>query len=144
MKHYSDLNKREKEQLLKLPAYRSLLTSTAEGGIDKEEKNTAVKITHVKAYSSNPILVDFYKEAENIFEKTITDLDAELPHNREDRNLAIQTGLNNLESLLSKLDPEFVSALRRSMRSYDYYISKAHQNVMEYFIFPMPIEGISD
>lgn len=144
MKHYSDLNESEKKQLLKLPAYMSLLTSTTEAGIDKEEKNTAVKITHVKAYSSDPILVDFYKEAESVFEKTITDLDAKLPHNREERKIAIQLELNKLESLLSKLDPDFVSALRRSIRSYDYYISKAHQNVMEYFIFPMPIDGISD
>ncbi len=144
MKHYSDLSESEKEQLLKLPAYMSLLTSTAEKGIDKEEKNTAVKITHVKAYSSDPILINFFKEAESIFEKTITDLDTALPHNREDRKLAVQKELNKLERLLSKLDPEFVSALRRSIRSYDYYISKAHQNVMEYFIFPMPIDGISD
>ncbi len=144
MKHYSDLNESEKKQLLKLPAYMSLLTSTTEAGIDKEEKDTAVKITHVKAYSSDPILVDFYKEAESVFEKTITDLDAKLPHNREERKIAIQLELNKLESLLSKLDPDFVSALRRSIRSYDYYISKAHQNVMEYFIFPMPIDGISD
>lgn len=144
MKHYSDLNESGKKQLLKLPAYMSLLTSTTEAGIDKEEKDTAVKITHVKAYSSDPILVDFYKEAESVFEKTITDLDAKLPHNREERKIAIQLELNKLESLLSKLDPDFVSALRRSIRSYDYYISKAHQNVMEYFIFPMPIDGISD
>ena len=144
MKHYSDLSESEKKQLLKLPAYMSLLTSTTEAGIDKEEKDTAVKITHVKAYSSDPILVDFYKEAESVFEKTITDLDAKLPHNREERKIAIQLELNKLESLLSKLDPDFVSALRRSIRSYDYYISKAHQNVMEYFIFPMPIDGISD
>ncbi len=144
MKHYSDLNESEKKQLLKLPAYMSLLTSTTEAGIDKEEKDTALKITHVKAYSSDPILVDFYKEAESVFEKTITDLDAKLPHNREERKIAIQLELNKLESLLSKLDPDFVSALRRSIRSYDYYISKAHQNVMEYFIFPMPIDGISD
>lgn len=121
-----------------------MLTSTAEKGIDKEEKNTAVKITNVKAYSSDPILINFFKEAESIFEKTITDLDTALPHNREDRKLAVQKELNKLERLLSKLDPEFVSALRRSIRSYDYYISKAHQNVMEYFIFPMPIDGISD
>lgn len=144
MKNYNELNESEKEQLIKLPAYMSLLTSTAEAGIDKEEKNTAVKITHVKAYSSDPILMDFYKEAENVFEKTITDLDTALPHNREDRKLAVQKELNKLERLLSKLDPEFVSALRRSIRSYDYYISKSHQNIMEYFIFPMPIDGISD
>ncbi|CAN5468098.1 hypothetical protein BH11BAC5_BH11BAC5_39160 [soil metagenome] len=144
MKKYNDLNETEKAQLLKFPAYMSLLTSTAEEGIDKEEKNTAVKITHVKTFSSDPILVDFYKEAEIVFEKAITELDTNLPHNREDRKLAIHTELDKLETLLNKLDPGFVAAFRRSMRSYGYYISKAHQNVLEYFIFPMPIQGISD
>lgn len=144
MKHYKDLNEKEKEQLVKFPAYISLLASTVEGGIDKVEMKTAVKITHVKTFSSDPILLDFYKQAEGIFEKTITNLDNELPPNKEDRKIAITKELNKLESLLKKLDPEFAIVLRRSMRSYKYYISKAHRNVLEYFIFPMPIEGISD
>jgi len=144
MKHYSVLNEKEKEQLLKFPAYISLLASTAEEGIDKQGKNTAVKITHVKTFSSDPILLDFYKEAEGIFEKTITNLDNELPHNKEDTKLAINQELNKLEPLLKKLDPEFAIVLRLSMESYKYYISKAHRNVLEYFIFPMPIDGIFD
>lgn len=143
MKHYSDLNENEKGQLLKFPAYMSLLTSTTEEGIDIEEKNTAIKITHIKTFSSDPILLYFYKEAECVFEKTITDLNKDLPHSREDRKAAIYTELNKLEPLLKRLDPEFVAVLRRSIRSYSYYISKSHQNVFEYFIFPIPIDGIS-
>lgn len=44
MKSYKDLNEKEKQQLLKYPAYISLLASTAEGSIDEQEKETAVKL----------------------------------------------------------------------------------------------------
>lgn len=144
MKHYSDLNKKEKEQLLKFPAYISLLAATAEGGIDEQEKKSVVKLTHVKTFSSEPLLSDFYKDAELIFEKTITALDNELPHNKEERASFISRELDKLELLLKKLDPGYASILRHSMESYKQHISKAHRNVLEYFIFPMPIDGISD
>lgn len=144
MKYYSDLNKKEKEQLLKFPAYISLLAATAEGGIDEQEKKSVVKLTHVKTFSSEPLLSDFYKDAELIFEKTITALDNELPHNKEERASFISRELDKLELLLKKLDPGYASILRHSMESYKQHISKAHRNVLEYFIFPMPIDGISD
>lgn len=144
MKHYKDLSEKEKVTLLKLPAYMSLLTSTSKDGIDKEEIKTAVKITHVKTFSSDPILIEFYKDAEVVFENTITELDLVLPHKREERKQAIQEELDKLEPLLHTLNPQFVNSLRRSMKSYNYYIPKTHENFLEYFIFPMPFEGISD
>ncbi len=144
MKYYKDLTEKEKEPLLQFPAYMSLLTSTSKHGIDKEEKNMAIKITHIKTFSSAPILIDFYKDAEVIFEKKITELDLVLPHGREERKAAIYKELDKLQPLLHDLDPEFVKILQRSMKSYNYYIHKSHQNILEYFIFPMPFEGISD
>ena len=144
MKHYDDLTEKEKEPLLKFPAYMSLLTSTAKDGIDKEEKNAAIKITHLKTFSSDPMIISFYKDAEASFEKTITELDKTLPIEKEVREQAINLELEKLEPLLHKLDPAFVNILRRSMKSYHYYLPKAHENFLEYFIFPMPFEGISD
>ncbi|MGE5108935.1 MAG: hypothetical protein ACM3H8_15455 [Sphingobacteriales bacterium] len=122
MKYYSDLNKKEKEQLLKFPAYISLLAATAEGGIDEQEKKSVVKLTHVKTFSSEPLLSDFYKDAELIFEKTITALDNELPHNKEERASFISRELDKLELLLKKLDPGYASILRHSMESYKQHI----------------------
>jgi len=144
MKSYKDLNEKEKQQLLKYPAYISLLASTAEGSIDEQEKETAVKLTHVKTFSSDPLLSEFYKEAEGVFETTLNALNSELPVRKEDRMVAISKELEKLETLLKKLDPEYASVLRRSMASYKQHISRAHRNVLEYFIFPVPIDGLSD
>lgn len=144
MKHYQDLRENEKDRLLEFPAYISLLASASEEGIDKQEKKAAVKLTHIKTFSCDPILSDFYKEAEKVFEKNITMLDHELPHNKEERKFVIRKELSNLEPILKELDAEYASALWRSMRSYKQFISRAHRNILEYFIFPMPIDGISD
>ncbi|MBZ5859426.1 hypothetical protein [Flavihumibacter profundi] len=143
MKHYNDLGEKERAQLLKFPAYISLLASTAANGIDKKEKKAVVKLTHIKTFSCDPLLADFYKEAEQGFEKTITDLDNELPRNKEERTISICQELNKLEPILKKLEPRYVTVLRHSMESYKQHISKAHHNILEYFIFPIPIDGIS-
>jgi len=144
MKHWSDLNEKERKQLLLYPAYISLLASTAEGGIDKKEKRAALKLTHIKTFSSDPMLFDFYKAAEHEFEHDITKLDRELPHNREGRKHAIEHELNKLDPVLRKLDMGYALELRSSMKSYKNYVSKAHHNILEYFIFPLPVNGISD
>jgi hypothetical protein len=34
--------------------------------------------------------------------------------------------------------------MRDSLRSYKSHISRAHRNILEYFIFPLPIKGITD
>lgn len=144
MKQYQELTKEEKEQLLKFPAYISLLASTAEEGIDKEEKKAAVKLTHIKTFSCNPLLKDFYKDAESIFEPSISQLNKTLPHTRAERIEAIHKALSKLEPLLKKMEPSFASVLRKSMKDYTHHVSKAHRNVLEYFIFPMPVSGITD
>lgn len=144
MKEWSELSEKDKIQLLRFPAYISLLASTAEGGIDKKEKNAAIKLTHIKTFASDPILFDFYKTAEHNFEKELTNLDHELPHTKEERKEAIEQELYKLEDVLKQLDPVYASVLRHSMKSYKNYVSKAHHNILEYFIFPLPIDGISD
>lgn len=144
MKNYNELKEKEKAQLLKFPAYISLLASTVEEEMDKDEKAVAVKLTHVKTFSSHPLLADYYKDAEKVFEQTITALNQSLPHNRVARMDAIHEELSKLEDVLKKLDPYYRALLLRSMQSYKHYVSRAHRNVLEYFLFPMPINGISD
>lgn len=144
MNNLKALTKQEVEQLLKFPAYISLLASTAENGIDNEEKNAAIKLTHVKTYSCDPLLTEFYQQAADNFEQTIMTLDLELPHTKEERKTAIVDELNKLEPLLHKLSPEYAAVLRSSMESYKKHVSRAHRNILEYFIFPVPIDGISD
>ncbi len=144
MRQWNELNEKDKKQLLRFPAYISLLASTGENGMDKQEKNAALKLAHIKTFASDPELRDFYKAVESDFEIQLTELNKNLPHDRQRRKSAIQQELNKLESILEKLDSPYVSMLRHSMESYKNHVSRAHQNILEYFIVPVPIKGISD
>lgn len=140
----TDLSELERRQLLKFPAYISLLAASADGGLDKQEKNAAIKLTHVKTFTCDPILWDFYTKVEKDFETTITELNRQLSQNKEEREAAIKKELRKLESILKKLGKEYATVMHKSLQSYKDHVSKAHRNVLEYFIFPLPIEGLTD
>jgi hypothetical protein len=144
LEHWSELAEKDKGQLLKFPAYITLLACLHDDGMDDKEKKIALRITHIKTFTSPPLLADFYRAAEQVFDENLTAINDELPHSRPRRELVIHTAITELEKILLKLGPHYASALHDSMRSYTRYVSRAHNNVLEYFIFPMPIKGLSD
>lgn len=144
MKTFDELPDTEKTLLLQYPAYISLLAANADMMMDASEKAAALKLTHIKTFSTEPLLHPFYKAAEAVFEKNIDLLDKTLPQGKEERDEAITRALHRVNTVLQKLGIDYAGALRRSMKSYKNHISKAHRNVLEYFLFPLPIDGISD
>ena len=144
MKLMEPLTMDEQEQLYKLPAYISLLAAHHDGGIDKAEKKAAIKLSHIKTYACNPILAAFYDEADKVFEQNIAALDNALPKEREAREQAIKREVAKLNTIIGKLGPEYAAAMHEGMRSFTRYVSKAHNSVFEYFLFPMPIKGITE
>jgi hypothetical protein len=52
--------------------------------------------------------------------------------------------LVNLEKIVLKLGEKYVSVMHSSMKSFKEHVSKAHRNVLADFLFPLPIEGITD
>ena len=144
MKNFTELPEKDRELLLQFPAYISLLAANADDEIDEDEKKAAIWLTHIKTFSTEPVLHPFYLQAELVFEKNLQLLNEKLPKTKTERNQAIKEALILIESVLKKMRSDYVSALKRSMKSYKNHVSKAHRNVLEYFIFPLPIEGISD
>ena len=144
MELLNDLEESERRALLRYPAYVTLLASTNQDGLDEKEKKVALKLSHIKTFSCEPLLEPFYKEAEKYFEETLEFLNESLPKERHLRAAAIAKELGKLDELLKKLGGKYANALYRSMRVYKDQVSRAHQNVLEYFIFPMPIEGVTN
>jgi hypothetical protein len=144
LKSFKKLSIIENKKLLKFPAYITLLAANSDGRLDKEEKKTAVKFSHIKTFSSDPLLADFYAMADKNFEKNIEELDHDLPRGRDKREKAIKIELAELEKIVAKLGEEYVSVMHRSMKSFKEHVSKAHHNILVDFIFPMPLEGLSD
>jgi hypothetical protein len=144
MKTFNELDEAEKDKLLKFPAYVSLLATNADGEMDDKEKAAAIKLTHIKTFSHNPLLSDFYKEEENVFFENIEKLDQQLPKEKKEREEAIKKALAELEPILDKLGEDYAAAMHKSMKSYIDHVSHAHRNVLQYFIIPLDIKGLTD
>jgi len=130
--------------LLKFPAYISLLAANVAGHIDEAEKQTAIKLAHIKTYTCDPLLTEFYKEADKVFEQNLLQLDNELPKDKEHRDEAIKNELSKIEKIVVKLGHTYTETMHRSMKSFKDHVSRAHRNVLMYFVFPIPLEGITD
>jgi hypothetical protein len=139
MKQFSMLTKDEREALLKFPAYISILAANSDGMLDKAEK-----LEHIKTFSADPLLTEFYWEADKVFKNNLEMLDKNLPEGTESRDATIKYELMKLEKIILKLGDDYASVMHHSMKSFKDHVSKAHGNVLIDFIFPMPIKGLSD
>ena len=144
MKSFEDLDLRERNMLLKFPVYISMLAANSNDHLDKTEKKAAIKFCHIKTFTCDPLLAGFYREAERNFEKNITELDSTLPIEKFEREMVIKTELAKIETILLKLGADFALVMYRSMRAFKKHVSNAHRNILEYFVFPLPLKGITD
>jgi hypothetical protein len=143
MKVFRNLTDLQKQELLKFPVYISLLASTG-SQMDEAERMVAIKLAHTKAFSCQPLLAEFCRESEIVFADNLTQLEAVLPINKKERDAAIRKELLNLETILLKLGKEYVSVMHQSMKTFKEHVLKAHHSVIEDFLFPISIPGLSD
>lgn len=144
MNPFDKLSAQENKELLTFPAYISMLAACRNDKLDEAEKKSAIKFAHTKTFTCDPLLSEFYKEADSVFESTIDELDKNLPKEAMSRETAIKKELANLENIASKLGAEYAKVIHRSMESFTKHVSKAHHNVLEDFIFPIPISGLTN
>ena len=143
MNTFENLSKTEQQEFLKFPVYISLLAANKDGETDEKEKQTAIAFDHMKTYTCNPILAGFYDRADKVFSKSMIELDNELPKGKEQRDTAIKAELTKLEKLLLKFDETYGATMHQSMKSFKEHVSAVHFNVLEGFIFPIPIKGLT-
>src|SRR6218665_93646 len=144
MELFKNLSPQEEEKLLKFPVYIALLASNADGAFDDIEKKSAIELTHIRSYQSKHSLSEFYKKAELVFEKNILEIDSNLPKGKEEREIALKTALSSLEEILEKLGYAYSKLMHESMQSFKEHVSNAHGGILQHFIFPFPIKGITE
>lgn len=143
MIQFNDLTVQQKQALVKFPAYVSFLAAT-DSKLDEAEKMAAIKFAHTKSFSCHPILAEFYRESETAFENNLMQIEISLPKDKKSRVLAIKKELVILEKILLKLGHEYVTAMHHSMKTFKYHVSRAHHSVIEDFILPISIPGLTD
>jgi hypothetical protein len=143
MIQFNDLTVEQKQALVKFPVYISLIAAT-DTTLDEAEKMVAIKFAHTKSFSCHPILAEFYKESETAFENNLVQIEISLPKDKKSRDLAIKKELVILEKILLKLGHEYVTAMHHSMMTFKNHVEKAHHSVIQDFILPISIPGLTD
>jgi len=139
---FQNLSKKENESILKFPAYITLLAANADGILDEEEKRAAIKLSHMKTFTCDPLLEEFYRQADQVFTQNIELLDRDLPKEINRREASLKKGLYAIERISLKLGAEYCSAMNLSMKSFKDHVSRAHHNIFVDFIFPLPLPDI--
>lgn len=144
IEQFESLNEEERALLLKAPALVSILASSTDQEMDETEKADAIKLSHLRTFTADPMLRPYYQEVEKAFKAQLVELlQLHNPLNEYSRK-AIEREIKNVNKLLGRLDKKFAEKLGKSLNSYAEHVNKSKRNFMEYFVLPLNIPGITD
>jgi hypothetical protein len=144
MQELDTLSPEDKKKVLQAPAYISILAANADGQMDEEEKYEAIKFSHIKTYTAHKLLKPFYQEVEKNFNENIDEINKNLPADKNERERVIREELEKANSIIGKLDLFYSNTLRKSLKEYGDHVAKAHKTIMESFVIPFSIKGLTD
>lgn len=133
----------ERELLLRAPVLLSVLASCSNHEINKDQKADAIKLAHLKPFTADASLIPFYVEVEKNFEQQFESITKQYSPFDEAHCSLLKQQVKNVYPVLKKLDRDYASKLLRSFEKYERHVKRAAYNVVEDFIFPVPIPGIN-
>jgi len=143
MRNYKSLTESQRKALLNFPVYTSLLAAK-DRKLEEKERITAIQFAHTKVFTCDPLLADFCRESDSVFESNLGLIEALLPQDARKRDALIRKELLNLETILLKMGKDYSYLLHQSMRTFREHIQKANHSVIEDFILPIAIPGLTD
>ncbi|MEO6883357.1 MAG: hypothetical protein ABI199_04945 [Bacteroidia bacterium] len=141
---FEKLTASEQELLLNATVFVSLLAASSDHEVFEEEKADAIKLAHLRTFTSDPVLHEYYVEVDKHFTRNFEAFDKKLPKGNDEREKILREKLTQVNGLLLKLGPDYAEVFHRSLDSYARHVAKSHRNALEFFFIPLNINGITD
>ncbi|MEO6851515.1 MAG: hypothetical protein ABI166_12820 [Mucilaginibacter sp.] len=143
MNLFEQLSETELHEFLKYPVYISLLSANMDSFVSEEEKEQAIFFDDLETYNCLPLLNRFYEEAQKYYQPNLEILDNQLPKGKLERDVAIKVELRKIKELLRKIEPAEAAMMHDSMKAFKDHVSLLHDHVLDDFLFPIPIKGLT-
>jgi hypothetical protein len=138
MDFFNNLSQEEREEIYRAPVLFAVLAAVSDDGeISQTERTDAIKLAHLRTYTSPKILHDFYGEVDKIFEKEFDKLSQELPSEEEEQKKFLEQKIDHTKQVMKKLDRDYAIHLTQSLKSFSRHIFKSESSLLEYFILPV-------
>lgn len=132
------LSKEDRDILLKAPAVVAILAAISDDGeVSKHEKSESIKLSHLRTFTSEPILQNYYKESEKVFEENFDAVMSQLPTEWSDKEKFLEAELEELKHVLPKLNDVYAKDLVNSLKSFAKHVFKSNASFLDYFVLPV-------
>ena len=137
VKQFENLTSEEAELLYKAPVLMSVLVSSSYNKINQTQKNDAIKLAHLRTFTSPPLLHSYYQEVEKIFKEEFDKTTAAYFPFDEAKRAELQAEIARVSQVISKLDSYYAQVLNKSLEDYAKHVKKSVYSVFCDFIFPI-------
>jgi len=137
-KAFQELSPEEFSQLLDAPVWISLMAAYAgDGMVGEDEKADAIKLAHLRRFTSPKSLRSFYELVDTQFAQRFNILDLRLPSSPDDKEIYLRRQLNRVHDIMKKLDPDVAIDLEESLESFYEHVFQSHKSFFQYFALPI-------
>jgi len=144
IKEFENLSDDDVALLIKVPALVAVLAATVDADINEQRKADALKLAHLKTFTANPLLISYYEEVEKEFEKTFNEIVDQYAPISGKRQEELEDEINEATKVIAKLPKKYAVILRHSLSLFAQHVKKADRTVLEGFMMPFKLEGITD
>ncbi len=141
---FEKLSFREQELLIKAPVLLSVLASCSEHGINQKQKADAIKLAHIKTFTSLPELQPYFKDAEKNFKEHFEEAAERYFPFDEEHRLMLKNEIKKIREIISRLDPIYATSLSKSLERYVIHVKRATYSIFRDFIFPLAMPDVKD
>jgi hypothetical protein len=144
IRQFEKLTDEEQKLLYKAPVLVSVLASCSFNEVNKVKKADAIKLSHLKTFTANPVLLSYYGEVEKNFKELFeVAIKKYFPFDAA-KQIALKREMAQVNHVIEKLDKNYAQALNESLKKYTRHVKRASHTVFVDFIFPLPIPGLTE
>lgn len=137
-KAFGDLSEDELNHLLDAPVWLSLLAAYKNDGVvEASEKADAVKLAHLRTFTSPKSLREFYEKVDARFSERFDKLNERLTMPVADKIIYMEAQIKVGHALLNKVDEDVASSLEESFESFYEHVFKSESSFFQYFALPI-------
>jgi len=131
-----NLSDTERELLYRAPAIIAVLAAGHDGKISELQRSEAIKRANIKAFAAPEMLRNYYADAAENFERDLDAVVAEFAPLDKDAIRRMEAQVENINHIISKLEPALADALRKSLAAYAKHIHNADSNFVANYLLP--------
>jgi hypothetical protein len=134
----SQLSKKDRDIILRAPAIVAILAAVSDDGeVSEDEKAESIRLAHFRTYTSEPILHNYYQEADKVFEKNFEFVMANLPESWEEKEAYLKSRIICINEILPQFSKVYAESLVASLKSFSKHVFKTNSTFLQNFMLPM-------